>query len=324
MPLPADERLLVGIEGADDAGVFRLDAERALVQTLDFFPPMVDDPRLFGEIAAANAFSDIYSMGGEPLTAMNIVAFPVRTLDNDYLRQILAGGLAKIAEAGAVLAGGHSIEDPEIKYGLAVTGLVHPDRFWRNTGARPGDRLLLTKPLGNGVLSTALKADFCPAAELEEAFASMAALNRLPPEDPECPWRPAVHACTDVTGFGFAGHLGEMLAGQPLVAVVELAAVPLLPGAREYCGMGLFPAGGSRNRDFFGCRVRREAAAAEAEEAVVDLLFDPQTSGGLLLAVAPAAAARVREVFATVGRPTWEVGFFIAAAGADAGRIILR
>jgi len=321
LPLPVDDRLLVGIEGADDAGVFRLDAERALVQTLDFFPPMVDDPWLFGQIAAANAFSDVYSMGGDPLTAMNIVAFPIRTLDNDYLRRILAGGLAKIAEAGAVLAGGHSVEDPEIKYGLAVTGLVHPQRFWRNTGARAGDRLLLTKPLGNGVLSTALKAGFCAAADLEEAFAYMAALNRLPPEDSAAPWRPAVHACTDITGFGFLGHLSEMVAAGGLTAVVELAAVPLLPGAREYVAMGMFPEGGSRNREFFGCRVRREAGAAD--DLLVDLLFDPQTSGGLLLAVAPDCLPRVRQAFAAAGQSTWEVGRF-TAAGEGAGGIILR
>ena len=307
----------MGIEGADDAGVFQLDAERALVQTLDFFPPMVDDPKLFGQIAAANAFSDIYSMGGEPLTAMNIVAFPIKTLDHAILRDILAGGIAKIAEAGAVLAGGHSIDDPEVKYGLSVTGLVHPDHIWKNTGARDQDALLLTKALGSGVLATALKAGFCGEEEVLAALEVMSRLNKLPPETAATPWRKYVHACTDVTGFGLLGHLSEMVADEMVGAVVELSGIPFMSGAEKYCSMGLFPEGGARNRDFFSCRVSRQG---NCSDIVYDLLFDPQTSGGLLLAVDPRGASVVRRAFLALGQDCWEIGRFIPECP---GRIII-
>jgi len=297
----------VGIEGADDAGVFQLDGQRALVQTLDFFPPMVDDPNLFGQIAAANAFSDIYSMGGEPLTAMNIVAFPIKTLDHAILRDILAGGIAKITEAGAVLAGGHSIDDPEVKYGLSVTGLVHPDHIWTNTGARDQDVLLLTKPLGSGVLATALKAGFCSAAEISAALELMSRLNKLPEESAASAWRGYVHACTDVTGFGLLGHLSEMVADEMVGAVIELSGIPFMPGAEKYCSMGLFPEGGARNRDFFSCRLSRQG---NCSDIVYDLLFDPQTSGGLLLAVDPKGAFEICRAFAAAGQDCWEIGRF--------------
>ncbi len=305
--MPSDPRLLVGIEGADDAGVFQLDAERALVQTLDFFPPMVDDPSSFGQIAAANAFSDIYSMGGEPLTAMNIVAFPIKKLDHTILRDILAGGILKIAEAGAVLAGGHSIDDPEVKYGLSVTGLVHPDRIWKNTGARDQDVLLLTKALGSGVLTTALKAGFCSEEEISAALELMSRLNKLPTESAVSGWRGYVHACTDVTGFGLLGHLSEMVADEMMGAVIELSGIPFMPGAEQYCSMGLFPEGGTRNRDFFSCRVTRQGSYSDI---LYDLLFDPQTSGGLLLAVDPQGALAVRQAFIAAGQDCWEIGHF--------------
>lgn len=307
----------MGIEGADDAGVFQLDAERALVQTLDFFPPMVDDPNRFGQIAAANAFSDIYSMGGEPLTAMNIVAFPIKELDHAILRDILAGGILKIAEAGAVLAGGHSIDDPEVKYGLSVTGLVHPDRIWTNTGARDQDVLLLTKALGSGVLTTALKAGFCSEEEISTVLEVMSRLNKLPAESAGPAWREYVHACTDVTGFGLLGHLSEMVAAEMVGAVIELSGIPFLPGAENYCSMGLFPEGGARNRDFFSCRVSRQG---DCSDIVYDLLFDPQTSGGLLLAVDPQGVSAVRQAFLAVGQDCWEIGRFTAEFP---GRIII-
>ena len=297
----------MGIEGADDAGVFRLDAERALVQTLDFFPPLVDDPYQFGQIAAANAFSDIYSMGGEPLTAMNIVAFPINELDHAVLRDILAGGISKIAEAGAVLAGGHSIEDPEVKYGLSVTGLVHPDHIWKNTGARDQDVLLLTKSLGSGVLTTAAKAGFCSEEEMSAVLAEMSRLNKLPAESVAPGWRGYVHACTDVTGFGLLGHLAEMVADEMVGVVIELLKISFMPGAEKYCAMGLFPEGGSRNRDFFSCRVSREE---NCSDIFYDLLFDPQTSGGLLLAVDPCGVAAVQQAFMGSGQDCREIGHF--------------
>ncbi len=317
LSLPVDERLLVGLEGADDAGVFRFDDQRALVQTVDFFPPMVDDPYLFGQIAAANAFSDVYAMGGQPLTAMNLVAFPIKCLDLEILRQILAGGLDKIAEAGAVLAGGHSIDDPEIKYGLSVTGEVHPDKIWRNQGALAGDILLLTKPLGNGVLATALKADFVTEAEISQSLEWMLRLNVLPPESEGDLWRQWVRACTDVTGFGFFGHLAEMIADDRVGARVELGHVPLLDRAEEFCGMGMFPEGGHRNRDHFGFRLLGEDLA---DPLLRDLLFDPQTSGGLLLAVDPAGAESVVHSFNAAGAGCWPVGQF---TNSDPGRIQL-
>jgi len=317
LKLPVDERLLVGFEGGDDAGVFRLDDERALVQTVDFFTPMVDDPYKFGQIAAANAFSDVYAMGGVPLTAMNLVAFPINCLDPEILKQILAGGLDKIAEAGAVLAGGHSIDDPEIKYGLAVTGEIHPDKIWRNQGAQPGDLLLLTKPLGNGILATALKADFVSEAEIAAALEWMIRLNRLPSDDEGGSWRQFVRACTDVTGFGFIGHLSEMVADDRVGVVVEMSSVPLLEQAEELCNQGLFPGGGHRNRDFFGFRLLGEDLA---DPILRDLLFDPQTSGGLLLAVAPDGAETVIRAFNAIGSGCWPVGRF----GENApGRIML-
>ncbi len=316
LKLPVDERLLVGFKGGDDAGVFRLDAERALVQTVDFFTPMVDDPYKFGQIAAANAFSDVYAMGGVPLTAMNLVAFPISCLDPGILKQILAGGLDKIAESGAVLAGGHSIDDAEIKYGLAVTGEIHPDKIWRNQGARPGDLLLLTKPLGNGILATALKADFVSEAEIASALEWMVKLNLLPDAE-NGGWRQFVHACTDVTGFGFIGHLSEMVADDRVGVVVEMASVPLLDQAEEMCSKGLFPGGGHRNRDFFGRRLLGEDLA---DPILRDLLFDPQTSGGLLLAVDSAGAEMVIRAFNGIGSGCWPVGRF---SENDPGRIML-
>ena len=317
LKLPVDERLLVGFEGGDDAGVFRLDDERALVQTVDFFTPMVDDPYRFGQVAAANALSDVYAMGGVPLTAMNLVAFPINCMDHDILKQILAGGLDKIAEAGAVLAGGHSIDDPEIKYGLAVTGEIHPDKIWRNLGAQSGDLLLLTKPLGNGILATALKAGFVTEEEIAPALEWMTRLNLLPSEEAAGKWRQCIHACTDVTGFGFIGHLSEMVADDRVGVTVEISSVPFLDQAEELCSQGLFPEGGHRNRDFFGFRILGEDLA---DPLLRDVLFDPQTSGGLLMAVDPNGADTVIRAFNSIGSGCWPVGRF---GDNDPGRITL-
>jgi selenide,water dikinase len=323
LDLPVDTRLLVGLEGADDAGVFKLRDDLALVQTVDFFTPMVDDPYIFGQIAAANALSDVYAMGGTPLTALNLVAFPIAKLDPGILREILKGGLAKICEAGMVLAGGHSIDDPEIKYGLAVTGEVHPDRVWSNHGALAGDILLLTKPLGNGILATALKAGFVSEKEIADALGWMVQLNTLPPEGHDSgaesseSWREYVHACTDVTGFGLIGHLYEMIAGEEIGAYLETHRVPLLERAEELCGLGMFPGGGHRNRDHFGQYLLGEDLA---DPLLRDLLFDPQTSGGLLLAVAADAIDTVILAFNRAGRGCWPIGHF---TDRDPGKIML-
>lgn len=283
--------------GFEDGGVFRLDAERALVQTLDFFPPIVDDPRWFGRIAAANSLSDVYAMGGRPLTAMNIVGWP-RELDVEILGEVMAGGLEKIEEAGAALCGGHSVVDGEVKYGLSVTGVVHPERFWRNGGARVGDALLVSKPLGMGAVSTAMKKDkvdalHADAGMAERAMAVMATLNR---RASELAAEFDVHAATDVTGFGFAGHACEMAAGAGLVLEVDTSALPLMAGALELVRAGALSGGCARGRQHFGSRVQ---VADGVEAALVDLLFDAETSGGLLLAVpeaeAEALAARLRD-----------------------------
>jgi selenide,water dikinase len=275
----------VWLESADDAGVYQLTDEIALVQTVDFFTPIVDDPFAFGQIAAANALSDVYAMGAVPITAMNIVGFPAKQLDISVLNTILRGGLAKLREAEVTLVGGHTVTDPELKYGLAVTGVVHPDRILTNRGARPGDRLVLTKPLGTGVVNTAIKGGLASPDAIAAVTASMVALNR---DAGRVVLDHPVRACTDVTGFGLAGHAREMTAGGGVGFVVEGAALPLLPGAREYAELGLLPGGLQRNRAHFGPHVD---LAPGVPEHLADLIFDPQTSGGLLVAVAAERAA---------------------------------
>lgn len=271
--------LIVGIESIDDAGVYRLTEEIALIQTVDFFTPIVNDPYLFGQIAAANALSDVYAMGGRPLTALNLVCFPSRKVDIAILREILRGGADKILEAGAVLVGGHSIEDEEPKYGLAVTGVVHPDKVVTNCGARPGDKLILTKPLGTGILATALKAELA-GPEVEEEIAQwMAQLNR---EAAEAMVEVGVHACTDVTGFGLLGHCLELAQGSGVDVVLKSKEIPLLPGAMDFAAMGLVPAGAYANRRHSEGKVH---FVGKIGEPLQDILYDPQTSGGLLIAV---------------------------------------
>jgi selenide,water dikinase len=269
----------VGIEQIDDAGVYKIRDDLALVQTVDFFTPIVDDPYVFGQIAAANALSDVYAMGGTPVTAMNLVAFPIQSMEVAILTDILRGGLDKMREAEVVLVGGHSIEDQELKYGLAVTGLIHPDEVLTNTGAVVGDRIILTKPMGTGIINTAQKGGLASPEAVEGATEVMAALNR---KAAEVMRGFQVHACTDVTGFGLLGHMHEMLGGGEIGIKVFVDAVPVLPGAEEYAGMGLVPGGALRNREFYTPRVQGGEALSPT---LLDILYDPQTSGGLLIAV---------------------------------------
>jgi len=273
------ENLLVGLETGDDAGVVRLTDETALIQTVDFFTPIVDDPYLFGQIAAANALSDVYAMGGRPLCALNIVCFPQKDMDISVLTEILKGGLFKIHEAGALLVGGHSVNDKELKYGLSVTGLVHPKKVLTNRGARAGDVLVLTKPLGTGIVSTAGKREKATDLSQKAASAVMTALNRRAAESLE---GLSVHACTDVTGFGLIGHLAEMIQDSDVGALIRSADVPVLPGVEEYSNQGLLPGGLHRNRDYRAGMVDMGAAVPQYLQ---DVLCDPQTSGGLLVAL---------------------------------------
>ncbi len=281
LPLIEHPDLLVGLEQADDAGVFRLTDEIALVQTIDFFTPIVDDPFRFGQIAAANALSDIYAMGAVPLCAMNMICFPIKKMDISVLKETLAGGLDKIREAGAVLVGGHSIDDKEFKYGLSVTGKVHPKAVRTNHGARPGDHLVLTKPLGTGIVSTAGKADLASAEAIAAIVDSMAALNASAAKVMQ---NFEVHACTDVTGFGLGGHAAEMLEGSELGLKIHTQRLPLFPDVEQYCNQGLLPGGLHRNRKY---RQALTLPSPKVAQYLQDLLFDPQTSGGLLIAIAP-------------------------------------
>ncbi len=301
LPRIESEDVLVGIEFADDAGVVRVSDEIAIIHTTDFFPPMVDDPFSFGRIAAVNALSDVWAMGGTPLAGMNLVSYPLADLGDEALKEILRGGLSALAEAGAVLAGGHTIEGQELLYGLAVTGTVHPDRIWRNAGAEPGDVLVLTKPLGTGVITTAAKAEMVDPAHLSTALRWMATLNH---EAAEALHRVDPHAVTDVTGFGLAGHAAEMGAASGVGIEIDLGALPLLPGALEATATGLVPAGAGKNRDSITAVLSIDDGA---DELRIDLCLDPQTSGGLLAAVTPEHAdALVRRLpgAAIVGRVT--------------------
>ncbi len=276
--------MLVGFERSDDAGVYRLTDSLALVQTVDFFTPVVDDPYEFGLIAAANALSDVYAMGGVPLCAMNIVTFPAGQMDISVLRETLRGGLEKLREAGVALVGGHSVTDPELKYGLSVTGRVHPDRIWTNEGARAGDALVLTKPLGTGIVNTAIKAGLASAQATAAVTGSMARLNKAAAEIAA---RFAVRACTDVTGFGLVGHGDEMIRGTGLGLEVDPGALPFFADARGHAAMGLLPGGLHRNREHWKATLE---IAAGVDPFFADLVCDPQTSGGLLVAVSAGEA----------------------------------
>jgi selenide, water dikinase len=280
LPKVVDANALVGTETGDDAAVYLLDAQTAVVQTVDFFSPIVDDPFDFGQIAAANALSDVYAMGGRPIFALNIAGFPVQLLPLAVLQEILRGGAEKAAEAGIPILGGHTVEDAEPKYGMVVTGLVHPDRIARNVGARPGDQLVLTKPLGTGIVANAAKSGACPADALASAVASMRALNRGAAEAMQ---EVGADACTDVTGFGLLGHLRPMLRGSGAAARLWASRLPVLPMARELAAEDYLPGGSRRNRAFGAESVLARGASG------VDLALanDAQTSGGLLIAVRP-------------------------------------
>lgn len=277
-----DPNLLVGFDKSDDASVYKISDELALVQTVDFFPPIADDPYLFGQIAATNALSDVYAMGGEPKLCLNIMAVP-ESMPKDAVHQILRGGYDKVYEAGALITGGHSILDDEPKYGLAVTGFVHPDKMLTNSAARPGDMLVLTKPLGIGVLTSAGKADLLTEDTVAFMNRMMTTLNKAA-RDVMVRYR--VHACTDVTGFGLMGHGFEMAQGSDVELTIDVSAIDFIPEAVEFARMGVLPAGMYRNRSFAEAGVD----VGETEVAIQDLLFDPQTSGGLLMAVDPADA----------------------------------
>jgi selenide,water dikinase len=307
--------LLVGQSNADDAGVMRVRDDLALIQTVDFFTPIVDDPRTFGRIAAANSLSDVYAMGGRPLTAMNIVCFPRRSLALEVLRDVLLGGLDVVQQADTLLVGGHSVEDPEMKYGLAVTGTVHPERVVTNAGARPGDRLVLTKPLGTGVLATAIKGEMAPPEVEAEAVQWMTTLNR---DAAEAMQEVGVNACTDITGYGLLGHTLELATASAVTVELRAPEVPLIPGVRDLASVGMIPAGSFANREFCERAVTVEDGV---DPLLVDLLADAQTSGGLLISVAADRAEALHEALETRGVPHPEIG---QVAEKGKGRINVR
>ncbi|MBQ1632151.1 MAG: selenide, water dikinase SelD [Clostridia bacterium] len=287
LPTLHDDNLLVGFDKSDDAAVYRIKDDLAIVQTLDFFPPIADDPFVFGQIAATNALSDIYAMGGEPKLALNIMCVP-KNMPKEAVHEILRGGYEKCAEAGAIICGGHSIYDEEPKYGLSVTGFVHPDQMWKNHGAKPGDVLFLTKPIGIGVLTAAQRGDLLEPETHDRMIKWMTTLNKgardaLVNYD--------VHACTDVTGFSFLGHLYEMCSGSDVSAEIDVNAITLIPEALEFARIGILPEGMYRNRTY----AEHAVDVGNTELAVCDLLFDPQTSGGLLVAVSEQDANAVFE-----------------------------
>lgn len=290
LPKFESEQLLVGFESSDDAAVYQINDAQAIIQTLDFFTPIVNDPYDFGAIAATNALSDVYAMGGTPTLAMNIVGFP-NCLDPSILKEIMKGGADKVKEAGALLVGGHSIEDDEPKYGLSVMGLVSPDKIWRNVGAKPGDVLILTKPLGIGVLTTALKEDLLDQQALQYLTEIMKTLNRIPAEilkELDIP----VHACTDITGFGLIGHALEMAEGSDVCFELDHRVIPIIEAARPLAEMGIIPAGAYKNRSY---SIDKVTSNASIEDVYMDLFFDPQTSGGLLIAISAEDEARYLE-----------------------------
>ena len=295
IPRVTNENVLVGFDTADDAGVYKLTPELALVQTVDFFTPIVDDAYTYGAIAAVNALSDVYAMGGKPISALSLLAYPAKG-DLDDLEQILKGGADKIHESGCVILGGHSVADEEIKFGYAVTGSIHPERIKTNAGARAGDALVFTKRIGTGVVTTALKRGIASEADVEAAVNSMLTLNRR-----ACEAMLAfdVHGCTDVTGFGLIGHAREMASGSGVTIEIDAAAVRFLPGALECARQGALPGGLKNNREFASCAVEM---AREIAPEVESLLYDPQTSGGLLISLPERDAAQLERALADAYR----------------------
>jgi selenide,water dikinase len=280
LPLISDPNLLTGFEHAEDAGVYKLSADLALVQTVDFFTPIVDDPFTFGQIAVTNALNDVYAMGGKPITAMNIVCFPIKTMDKNILREVLRGGLDKMREADVLLVGGHSVEDNELKYGLAVTGVIHPDKVLFNHGAKVGDCLILTKPLGTGIVSTAIKAGEANPDLMKMATSCMTRLNKeaaqiITSEND-------IGSCTDITGFGLLGHACEMIEGENVGLRINSTAVPVFSGVRQLVEAGFVPGGLYRNKKFRINQVKKENSCPDW---LFDVLFDPQTAGGLFVSL---------------------------------------
>jgi len=313
LPQSTHPDLLIGFNKADDAGVYRLDERTALVQSVDFFPPIVDDPYFFGQIAAANALSDVFAMGGRPLTALNIVGFPLGTMSQNVLTEMLCGGSEKVEEAGAVVVGGHSIKDKELKYGLAITGVVDPGRIVTNAGARPGDQLFLTKALGTGIITTAIKGNAVSAELTQLVVAQMATLNRTAAE---LMLQHDVHAATDVTGFGLLGHALEMAEASGVSLRLSANIVPILPEALRLAGEGFNPGGADDNRSYLQDKIRIDNGV---EKNLQQVLFDPQTSGGLLIAIPAARAEEFSKALQAAG--LWEK--IIGEVTARADRAIL-
>ena len=287
--------MLVGTETSDDAGVFRLRPDLAIVNTVDFFTPIVDDPYVFGQIAATNSLSDVYAMGGEPKTAMNIVCFPKGKMEMEVLGEILKGGADKVKESGAVIIGGHSIIDEEIKYGMAITGVIHPDKIFRNVGVQEGDALILTKPLGTGIITTALKKGKASKESIDEAVAFMTTLNAAA-SAVMCKY--PVHACSDVTGFGILGHALGIASGSGVTLVIESQKLPIMHRAPRLAEKGYITGGCKRNRDYLKDKITVEKSLPEG---IVEVAFDPQTSGGLLIAVAKRHATKLIEDLQAAG-----------------------
>jgi selenide,water dikinase len=314
IPAQHDDRVLIDFRTADDAGVYRWESGPALVQTVDFFTPIVDDPYLYGQIAAANAVSDVYAMGGRPLTALAIAAFPSAGLEHETIQAIFRGGFDKLQEAGVALLGGHTVEDKEIKFGYAVTGAIDPKRVLSNAGAKAGDALYLTKRLGTGIVGTAIKFDRATPAMLKQATESMITLNRaaaealqtLPPDD--------VHACTDITGFGLAGHGTEIARASGVTLEIKTAQLPAFDGVLEIAAQNRSGGLGSNLEHFSpGVRAGSSSATPRTQDAARDLLYDPQTSGGLLIAVDREGVGRLEAAFQASGVPAWPIGRVIEA-----------
>ncbi len=303
--------LLVGLQTSDDAAVFRIAPDRAMVQTIDFFPPVVDDPYDYGRIAAANSMSDVFAMGGEVVIALNVAAWP-GDVDPAHLERVFAGGAAMIAEAGGVIAGGHTVMDDEPKYGLSVTGFLDPAQILTKGGARPGDLLFLTKPIGVGVITTAAKNGGASAETLAGAIASMTTLNRAASK---VALAAGAHACTDVTGFGLMGHAHEMAERSNARLVIDAGAVPVLPGARELAEAGHLPGGYHRNRSHYSATTPGATVSDDLETLQATLLYNPETSGGLLMAIAPADLARFEQACAEHSVRAWQIGHVETGSG---------
>ncbi|OBZ33771.1 selenophosphate synthetase [Megasphaera sp. DISK 18] len=307
LPTHTDDRLLVGYDKSDDASVYQVTDDLAVVQTVDFFPPIVDDPYLFGQIAAANALSDVYAMGAEAKLAMNVMCVNLK-MGQEAIRLILEGGYSKAYESGVIITGGHTIEDKEPKYGLSVTGFVHPQKLLRNSSARPGDVLILTKPLGVGILMTAAQGDFVAQPLLQQLYAQMAQLNKTARD---VMVRYDVHSCTDVTGFGLLGHACEMADGSETTIHFDTSSIPFHKEALDMAAMGFIPAGAYRNRDFAAGRV----SADGIDKGMMDVLYDPQTSGGLLIAVSEKDAVLLERSLKDVLPCAAVIGYVTAREG---------